>query len=121
MTITIASAAAGINAAQQHLSKVAKESMTPEPKAEKQPNHIAKLKKRHAKVAAKLQKAVQPLNARLKPMNMLVWWDGEEYAINTQAADRSIGIDFRLGSLSLSLAQLMAMSDHKLETFLKGF
>ena len=119
MTITIASAAAGINAAQQHLSKVAKESMTPEPKAEKQPNHIAKLKKRNAKVTAKLQKAVQPLNARLKPMKMLVWWDGEEYVINTQAADRSIGIDFRLGDHGL--AQLMAMSDHKLETFLKGF
>lgn len=119
MTITIASAAAGINAAQQHISKVAKESMTPEPKAKKQPNHIAKLKKRHAKVAAKLQKAVQPLNARLKPMKMLVWWDGEEYVINTQAADRSIGIDFRLGDHGL--AQLMAMSDYKLESFLKGF
>ena len=108
MTITIASAAAGINAAQQHLSKVAKESMTPEPKAEKQPNHIAKL-----------QKAVQPLNARLKPMKMLVWWDGEDYVINTEAADRSIGIDFRLGDHGL--AQLMALPDHKLEAFLKGF
>ena len=52
-------------------------------------------------------------------MKMLVWWDGEEYVINTQAADRSIGIDFRLGDHGL--AQLMAMSDHKLETFLKGF
>ena len=119
MTTTIASAAAGIKAAQENLSKVAKESMTPEPKAEKQPNHIAKLKKRNAKVTAKLQKAVQPLNARLKPMKMLVWWDGEDYVINTEAADRSIGIGFRLGDHAL--AQLMAMSDRKLEIFLKGF
>lgn len=119
MTITIASAAAGINAAQQHLSKVAKESMTPEPKAEKQPNHIAKLKKRHAKVAAKLQKAVQPLNARLKPMNMMVWWDDEEYMFNPEAANSNNGKVFRLGDHGL--AQLMALPDHKLETFLKGF
>lgn len=77
MTITIASAAAGINAAQQHLSKVAKESMTPEPKAEKQPNHIAKLKKRHAKVAAKLQKAVQPLRSPKANEDVgLVGWRG---------------------------------------------
>ncbi|MDN3441073.1 hypothetical protein QL898_05470 [Psychrobacter sp. APC 3279] len=80
---------------------------------------IAKLKKRSAKLNAKLEKAVKPLNDRLKPMKMLVWWDGEDYVINTQAADRSIGIDFRLDDHCL--AQLMAMTDAKLETFLKGF
>lgn len=114
---TIANAAAGIEAAIENLSKVAKASMTATPT--KQPKSIDKLKKRSAKVTAKLQKAVQPLNTRLEPMKMLVWWDGEDYVINTDAADRSIGTEFRLDDHCL--AQLMAMSDRKLESFLKGF
>lgn len=117
MTTTIATAAAGIKSAQEHLSRVAKESMTA--KTAKQPKSIDKLKKRSTKLTAKLQKAVQPLNDRLEPMNMLVWWDGEDYVLNTEAADRSLGIDFRLDDHCL--AQLMAMTDAKLETFLKGF
>lgn len=88
-------------------------------KDETKPKSITKLKKRSAKVTAKLQKAIQPLNDRLKPMNMLVWWDGEDYVLNTEAADRSLGIDFRLDDHCL--AQLMTMTDSKLETFLKGF
>lgn len=85
----------------------------------KKPKSIDKLKKRSAKLTAKLQKALKPLNDRLKPMNMLIWWDGEDYVINTQAADRSLGTEFRLDDHCL--VQLMAMSDRKLETFLKGF
>jgi len=80
---------------------------------------IAKLKARNAKVTAQLQKAVQPLNDRLKPMNMRVWWNGEEYMFNHNAADNSNGSLFRLGDHGLE--QLMAMTDRKLETFLKGF
>lgn len=81
----------------------------------KKPKSIDDLKKRSAKLTAKLQKALKPLN----DLNMLVWWDGEDYVINTQAADRSLGTEFRLDDHCL--AQLMAMSDAKLETFLKGF
>lgn len=119
MTTTIASAAAGIKAAQENLSKVAKESMTPEPKANKQSKSIAKLKKRSAKVAAQLQRAVEPLDDRLQEMNMRVWWGGKEYLFNPAAdlgsQDKPLDLDDH------SLAQLMAMSDRKLETFLKGF
>ena len=111
MTTTIADAAAGIKAAQEHLSRAAKK--------DKKPKSIDKLKKRSAKVTAQLQQAIQPLNDRLKPMNMLVWWDGEDYVLNTEAADRSLGIDFRLDDHCL--AQLMIMTDRKLVTFLKGF
>lgn len=114
---TIGDAAVGIKAAQENLSKVAKASLTT--KKDKKPLSIDKLKKRSAKLTAKLQKALKPLNDRLKPMKMLVWWDGEDYVINTQAADRSLGTEFRLDDHCL--AQLMAMSDAKLETFLKGF
>lgn len=83
------------------------------------PKSIAKLKKRNAKVTAQLKKAVQPLNDRLKPMNMLIWWNGKEYMFNPEAANSSNGNLFRLGDHGLK--ELMAMSDRKLETFLKGF
>ena len=100
MSITIASAAA-------------------ESHADKKQKSIAKLKKRSAKIAAQLQRTIQPLNNRINPQGMMVWWDGEDYVINTNAADRSIGTEFRLDDHCL--AQLMAMSDRKLATFLKGF
>ena len=80
---------------------------------------IAKLKKRNAKTAIQLQQAVQPLNDRLIAMNMHVWWEGDDYFINAEAANRSIGSVFYLDDHSL--AELMAMTDRKLETFLKGF
>lgn len=80
---------------------------------------INKLKQRSVKLSAKLQKAVKPLNERLKPMNMLVWWDGDEYVINAEAADRTVGTAFRLDDHCLN--QLMAMSDQKLISFLTGF
>ncbi len=115
---TIAEAAAGINAAKDQLIKVAKESMT-QTKTAKNPKSIAKLKKRSAKLTAQLQQAVEPLNNRLKPMHMLVWWDGKEYRFNSDASNSSNGNLFRLGDHGL--AELMAMSDRKLETFLKGF
>ena len=118
MTITIATAVAGIDAATKHLSEVGKASMT-QTKTAKNLNSITKLKKRSAKIDKQLKQAVQPLNDRLKPMGMLVWWDGEEYVINAEAADRTVGTAFRLDDHCL--AQLMAMTDRKLETFLKGF
>lgn len=80
---------------------------------------IVKLKKRSAKVAAQLQQAIKPLNQRLKKNNMLVWWDGDEYMINTASASKKTGHVFRLDDHCLN--QLMAMSDQKLISFLKGF
>lgn len=91
--------------------------MTAEIKAK--PKSITKLIKRNTKVIAQLQKAVQPFNDRLKPMNMMVWWDGEEYMLNTEAANRSIGSALYLDDHCLM--QLMTMTDRKLESFLKGF
>ena len=87
--------------------------------AERKTKSIAKLKARHAKTKAQLQKAVQPLNNRLKPMNMMVWWDDEEYMFNPEAANSNNGNVFRLGDHGLEM--LMAMTDSKLESFLKGF
>lgn len=80
---------------------------------------IAKLKKRSAKANAQLQKAVEPLDDRLKKMNMRVWWGGKEYMLNPAADLGSNCREFRLDDHSLG--QLMAMTDSKLETFLKGF
>lgn len=87
--------------------------------AKNKPKSIIKLRKRSAKTATQLQKIIQPLNDRINPINMMVWWDGEEYAINTEAANRSLGSSFCLDDYRL--AQLMAMTDRQLETFLKGF
>lgn len=87
--------------------------------AERKTKSIAKLKKRSAKLAAQLQKAIQPLNERLEQMNMMVWWDGEDYVLNTEAADRSLGTACRIDDQCLK--HLMAMTDSKLESFLKGF
>lgn len=117
MTTTIADAAAGIKSAQEHLSRVAKESMTA--KTAKQPKSIDKLKKRRAKIDKQLQLAVQPLDDRLQKINMRVWWGGKEYLLNPASDLGSNDQVFRLDDHSL--AQLMAMSDRKLETFLKGF
>ncbi|ERL56172.1 hypothetical protein [Psychrobacter aquaticus] len=83
------------------------------------PKSIVKLKKRSAKAANQLQRIVEPLNYRLKPRGMMVWWDGEEYMLNTEAADRSVGTTLFLDDHCL--LQLMAMTDCKLITFLKGF
>ena len=80
---------------------------------------IAKLKKRSAKIDKQLKQAIQPLNDRLKSMGMLVWWDGKEYRFNPEASNSSNGNLFRLGDHGL--AELMAMTDSKLESFLKGF
>ncbi len=114
---TIANAAAGIKAAQENLSKVGKASMTGKPT--KQPKSIDKLKKRRAKIDKQLQLSVQPLDDRLQKMNMRVWWGGKEYLLNPAADLGSNDQVFRLDDHSL--AQLMAMSDRKLESFLKGF
>lgn len=114
---TIANAAAGIEAALENLSKVGKESMTAKPT--KPPKSIDKLKKRRAKIDKQLQLAVQPLDDRLQKMNMRVWWGGKEYLLNPAADLGSNDQVFRLDDHCL--AQLMAMSDRKLETFLKGF
>ena len=80
---------------------------------------IAKLKKRNAKIAAQLQRAIEPLDDRLQKMNMRVWWGGKEYLLNSAADQGSSAKVFRVDDHSLD--QLMAMTDSKLESFLKGF
>ena len=116
MTTNIADVVAGIDAATKHLSTVGKASMT---KTDKKPKSIAKLKKRSDKVNAQLQLAIQPLDDRLKKINLRVWWGGKGYLLNP-AADLG-SQDKRFDLDDHSLAQLMAMTDAKLETFLKGF
>lgn len=117
MSTTIASAAAGIKEAQENLSKVAKASMTA--KKDKKSISIDKLKKHRAEIDDQLQLAVKPLDDRLQKINMRVWWGGKEYLLNPAADLGSNDQVFRLDDHSL--AQLMAMSDRKLESFLKGF
>lgn len=117
MTISIADAGAGIQGAIENLSKVGKKSMTA--KKDKKPLSIDKLKKRRAEIDDQLQLAVKPLDDRLQKINMRVWWGGKEYLLNPASDLGSNDQIFRLDDHSL--AQLMAMTDRKLATFLKGF
>lgn len=80
---------------------------------------IEALKTQAAQLAYQLTIKVTPLNERLAKINMTVWWDGDTYLINSQGADRIIGTSFYLDDYILG--HLMAMTDRKLETFLKGF
>ena len=116
MTISIADAGTGIQGAIANLSKVGKESMTA--KKDKKSISIDKLKKCRAEIDKQLQLAVQPLDDRLQKINMRVWWGGKEYLLNPASDMGSNDQVFRLDDHSL--AQLMAMTDRKLATFLKG-
>ena len=80
---------------------------------------IEALKTQAALIAYQLTIRVTPLNERLAKIDMMVWWDGDTYLINTQGADRIIGTSFYLDDYILG--HLMAMTDAKLKAFLTGF
>ena len=62
---------------------------------------------------------IEPLNDRLNSFNMMIWFDGRNYLLNSQAADRSTGHQICLDDLTIT--HLMAMTDSKLKAFLAGF
>ena len=80
---------------------------------------IHELKIQAAHTAYQLTIRVTPLNERLAKMNMSVWWEGDTYFINTHGLDQIVGTGFYLDDYILG--HLMAMTDIKLNTFLKGF
>ena len=80
---------------------------------------IEALKTQTALITYQLTIKVTPLNERLAKIDMMVWWDGDTYLINTQGADRIIGTSFYLDDYILS--HLMAMTNSKLKAFLTGF
>ena len=73
---------------------------------------IDKLKKVHDKTQGYLQKAIEPLNARLRQHDMHVYWDGEEYMVNQYSASERGGLSFWLNDSKLKV--LMDMSDKEL-------
>ena len=80
---------------------------------------IDELKIQAAHTAYQLTIRVTPLNECLAKMNMSVWWEGDTYFINTHGLDQIVGTGFYLDDYILG--HLMAMTDIKLNTFLKGF
>lgn len=74
--------------------------------------------KKISAIEQRLVEYIQPLNDRLKPHNMYIWWDGDykEWFINQYGLDTG-GISFWM--TDAKFMQLMDMNDNELIEYCK--
>lgn len=53
---------------------------------------ISTLQRLSLRVSYPFNRKVVALNKRLNRMNMMIWWEGDEYFINQTAADKRFGL-----------------------------